>query len=197
MSAPKAPGALRNGGRLRKLECFACPLDGRPIVYASRSNVAANGAPGCGRCGAQMLFSDPADVLDVCPDRIGEHPLHRDAQIREDRAARAHERAHREACAGCGEPAPAGATPGHFYCAGCGMLTSPGLDGASDLQAITRGSGEWEDAHERHGLGPVFAPLERIAYPRNMRHAARPAQRPAPGTSPAPVEPAHVDPMPF
>lgn len=181
MSAPKTPDRLRNRSRLRKLECFACPPDGRTIAYMSRANVAANGAPRCGRCGDVLLLSDLADCADVQPEHVDSHPLGEDVRTRELRAALADELATRGDCNGCGRRMPAAADPDYWRCAGCGTLhTRDGIaqGGGMSGEKVRAGGAEHETAIGRRC--EPRAQLPRINYPANAA-AARilPARRPA------------------
>lgn len=169
MSAPKSPGQLRNRSRLRKLECFCCPIDGRTIVYASRSNVAKNAAPRCGACGEQLMFSDVLDCADVQPELVESHPVHVDEQLREMRAANDAERL--PDCGFCGNPYRGG------ICSRCGFATTPRDDCDSlDVQRPRRGTGEYESAQDTR-RAPA-APLDRVTYPRNRTVRAKAAARP-------------------
>lgn len=201
MPPPKDPTRLRRAksGPL-KMECFACPQDGRPIVYASRGNVAANGAPRCGRCGGPFMFSDVTACADIQPDLLDSHPVAQDERVRELRAAERDARDHPHpdlVCTSCEATAPRGSRPESWYCGACQWHNTTAGDGSRVGQTLKRGTGAWEDAHERDTRRDRPADLPTLNYPRNRIVRIMPARRPETGPIPTTYQETSRDDIPF
>ena len=109
--------------------------------------------PSC-YCGAgQLIPANPAACLELCPERMHEHPdaadmarlAHRGGPEGETYAAGDS----RGFCVSCGFRMPAGADPDYFYCRKCSHITERAIDGTFGCFRAAPFSPEVEEANGR------------------------------------------------